>query len=268
MFFYLFSFIIFILGVSIGSFLNVVIDRSLKGEKIIGRSYCPSCKNTLQVKDLIPLLSFFLSKGKCRYCKNQISWQYPLVELSTAILFLFVFRGINPEEFNNFFIYFLNLFLLLIITSFLIITFMTDLKKMIIFDEIIYFLIITTLFLNIISFYEKKELSIFFLPILTAIFSTLFFLFLYFITKKRGMGLGDVKIAGFMGLFLSFPKIFPAFFLAFSSGAIISLILIALKKKKLKSEIPFACFLLPATLISFFYGDEIINIYTIGGTLL
>src|SRR3989338_11686015 len=83
------SFIVFLFGLVVGSFLNSVIYRLGKGESALkGRSYCPQCKHPLSWQDLIPLLSFVLLKGKCRYCKAHISWQYPLVELATGILFV------------------------------------------------------------------------------------------------------------------------------------------------------------------------------------
>ncbi|MEA2092623.1 MAG: prepilin peptidase, partial [Patescibacteria group bacterium] len=83
-------FFIFLLGVFIGSFLNCLIYRLEIGDKPEGRSYCPKCKKTLKVKDLVPVFSYILLKGRCRYCGERISIQYPLVELSTGVLFAFL----------------------------------------------------------------------------------------------------------------------------------------------------------------------------------
>ena len=84
--FYIF---IFILGLIIGSFLNVVILRLKNGKSIVkSRSHCPNCNHVLEARDLWPLISFVLSHGKCRYCKDKISWQYPIIELSTGLLFV------------------------------------------------------------------------------------------------------------------------------------------------------------------------------------
>src|SRR3990167_10581648 len=82
----------FTLGLAVGSFLNVVAHRSVHGGSIFfDRSRCPHCKKELKTGDLIPLVSFLLLKGKCRYCDKRISWQYPLVEIATGVLFAFTF---------------------------------------------------------------------------------------------------------------------------------------------------------------------------------
>ena len=89
-FFYL---IIFTFGLTAGSFLNCLIYRLEKGEGFLrGRSYCPYCKKTLAWRDLIPVFSFLILKGKCRYCQKKISWQYPLIEISTGLIFLLIFN--------------------------------------------------------------------------------------------------------------------------------------------------------------------------------
>ena len=97
-------------GLTIGSFLNVVICRLETNESIlISRSHCPKCKVILKWYDLIPVLSFLIQKGKCRYCMKRISWQYPIVEISTACLFLLIFNFQfnllfnNNQFFNNYF---------------------------------------------------------------------------------------------------------------------------------------------------------------------
>lgn len=88
----IFFLIIFAFGLFIGSFLNCVIYRLEQGKSFLkGRSYCPHCKHQLFWQDLIPVLSFFILRGKCRYCQKSISWQYPLVELATGIIFILCF---------------------------------------------------------------------------------------------------------------------------------------------------------------------------------
>ena len=87
------GFFVFAFGLAVGSFLNVVIYRLEKDESAFkGRSYCPHCKHQLAWKDLIPVASFLMLGGKCRYCGGRISLQYPLVELGTAMLFLLSFK--------------------------------------------------------------------------------------------------------------------------------------------------------------------------------
>ena len=135
----MFYILIFILGLIVGSFLNVVIIRLNNGKKIVNsRSACSSCQQQLKVRDLIPLVSFIMSRGKCRYCHKPISWQYPLVELAAAVLFVLVtyniFGWISPAiSFYNF-----NIILLwarnLIFVCFLIIIFVYDFRWYLILD--------------------------------------------------------------------------------------------------------------------------------------
>ncbi len=261
-----FYFIVFIFGLMVGSFLNSIIYRLPSGESfLIQRSYCPYCKHKLSWKDLIPIFSFLILKGKCRYCQKKISWQYPLIELATGILFFLVlwnfFTGVN----------FVRIAFLLIFTCFLIIIFVYDLKHYIIPDKIIYPAIAIALFyqllrpvLNevVVSGFGIFNLEIGILkPILSAILAGLFFLSIVLFSGGKWMGVGDVKLAFFMGLFLSFPNILIALFLAFFIGAIIGIGLIMSGKKTLKSEVPFGPFLVVGTFIALFWGQAIINWY-------
>lgn len=246
---------LFLFGLAVGSFLNCVIYRlelkEFKKEKksfLIGKSFCPSCKHVLAWHDLIPIASFFILRRKCRYCKKKISIQYPLVELITGILFLFIFL-----IFDNF----LFVCFLLIISSFLIIIFVYDLKHFIIPDSAIYSAIIITFLYNIV--FNSQFLvnnSIF-----AAIGAGLFFLAIFTLSMGRWMGFGDVKTVFFMGLFLGFPAVIVALFFSFLIGAIIGIILIILKKKGLKSEVPFGPFLIIGTYIGLFLGNEIADWY-------
>ncbi|MCG2688473.1 prepilin peptidase [Candidatus Parcubacteria bacterium] len=243
----MFLILLFILGLIVGSFLNCVIYRLEKDQSFIsGRSFCPHCNHVLNWQDLVPVLSFIFLKRKCRYCYKLISWQYPLVELSTAILFLFIgFNFSDP----------ISLIYYLVIVSLLLIVFVFDLKHHLIPDRVVYLAIGATAFWHLFS---KAQILNF---ILAAIGVGLFFLAIYFLTHKKGLGLGDVEIAFFMGLFLGFPMILLAVFLAFSSGALIGIILIFLSKKTLKSELAFGPFLVVATLFSAFFGQPLINLY-------
>ena len=254
---------VFFFGLTVGSFLNCVIYRLEEGKSFLkGRSFCPHCKHQLSWQDLIPLLSFLILKGKCRYCKKPISWQYPLVELATAIVFLSIFQLtidnqqlVIPSIFN--FCY------LLIVACFLIIIFVYDLKHYIIPDKIIYpaimvsgiWYFVSGIFLNLYTKYE----------ILNTIYSVfgaaVFFLLIVLVSRGKWMGAGDIKLAFLMGLFLSFPKILAALFLAFLVGAIIGVGLILGGKKTLKSEVPFGPFLVTGTFIALFWGENIIKWY-------
>ncbi len=266
--------LLFILGLVIGSFLNCVIYRLEKDQGFIsGRSFCPLCNHVLNWQDLIPLLSFILLKGKCRYCQKQISLQYPAVEILTGLIFLLIFN----YQFSN-------LLFLLFISSLLIVVFVFDLKHYLIPDEIIYSAIgvafIYRLFevcLPAVALAKEGKLSHWnlienwllkienfyplFNPLAVAFFAALFFWLIHYFSRGRAMGFGDVKLAFFMGLFLGFPNIIVALFLAFFSGALVGLLLMVFKKKTLKSELPFGPFLISATLFSLFFGQQIINYY-------
>jgi len=242
---------IFLFGLAIGSFLNCVIYRMENKKSFLrGRSYCPNCKHVLSWKDLIPVLSFIILKGKCRYCNKRISIQYPIVELATAILFLMLLNlesGIMNYEF---------LFLVLN-SSFLILIFVFDLKHYIIPDSAIFPAIIITFLYNLITNYELLITNYLF----SALAAAGFFLIIYLVSRGKWLGFGDVKLAFFMGLFLGWPLIIPALFFSYLIGAIMGIIMIALKKKGLKSEIPFGPFLIIGTYIGLFWGNEIINWY-------
>ncbi|MBZ9578068.1 prepilin peptidase [Patescibacteria group bacterium] len=248
--------IIFIFGLAVGSFLNCVIYRLAFPR---GRSFCPYCKHILSWQDLIPVLSFFILRGKCRYCLKKISWQYPLVELATGILFILILNyelGIMNYEFFDFRTILNSLFLILT-SCFLIIIFVYDLKHFIIPDKIIYPAIVITFLYNLIL----NSQFIIHNSIFAALGAALFFLFIVLVSRGRWMGLGDVKLAFFIGLFLGFPDILIALFFAFLIGAIIGVGLILAKRKTLKSEVPFGPFLVTGTFIALFWGPTIIDWY-------
>jgi leader peptidase (prepilin peptidase) / N-methyltransferase len=232
--------LLFMAGLVVGSFLNALIYRMEQGKArsvFGGRSYCPHCKHALAPKDLIPVVSYMLLRGRCRYCRKGISQQYPLVELATAALFVFI--GFHA--------------LTLAIAALLVGIFVYDLKHYIIPDSFIYGAIALALTR---LFFESPGFA------LEAVYSALaaagFFLALFVVSRGTWMGFGDVKLALCMGLFLGFPQILVALFVAFVSGAIIGVGLIGMKKKGMKSEIPFGPFLLAGTASAYFWGNELI----------
>lgn len=247
-----FALFVFLFGLIVGSFLNAVVYRIEKGESFVkGRSFCPNCRHQLSPFDLVPLLSFFALKGRCRYCRKEISWQYPLVELATALLFILIF---NLDLQPGILIYYL------IASCFLIIIFVYDLKYYIIPDGVIFPAITLSLAYNVSLFLAGGgQLAVG--NVFAGTAAAAFFLIIVLISKGDWMGIGDIKLALFMGLFLGWPKILIALFFAFVIGAAIGLILIALKRKGLKSEIPFAPFLITGTFIAVFFGNYLINLY-------
>jgi prepilin signal peptidase PulO-like enzyme (type II secretory pathway) len=272
LFFYLFM---FVFGTAVGSFLGVVVDRVLGEESIWkGRSHCDHCRHKLAWNDLIPVVSYFLLKQKCRYCHEKLNWFYPTIELLTGLSFTLaayaVFQGSILQVYN------LNYLLLLgyyfaVIASFLTI-FFTDLKYGIIPFKVVFFATAVTLiwYLTLPALYflpvEIVSLGIQ-TNVLNALLSALgsfgLFFALFYLTKGRGMGFGDVVFAFLMGLVLGFPKVGLALYLAFITGAIVSLILVAAHLKKLKGgTIPFGPFLVFGTIVSLLFGNYLITLIT------
>jgi len=278
----LYSFI-FLFGLCVGSFLNVLIVRlgSDSGEGIGGRSYCPKCTHQLGPKDLIPLLSFILLRGRCRYCGQKISWQYPIVELVTGTLFVLIFTSIFNfkflilNQFFNFSIFNLIDFIyLFFIVSCLIVIFVSDLKYFIIPDKIIIAVIIGFFVFKLFGILDFVHWNLFGIwglgfgiwrPLLFALLSGIgasaFFFAVILATRGRGMGLGDAKLAFLMGLVLGWPQILAALLLAFVSGALVGLGLILAGRAKMKSEIPFGTFLAASTFLIMLLGEKILIRY-------
>jgi len=235
----------FLFGLAVGSFLNVVICRLETKESFIkSRSHCPYCKTILKWYELIPVFSFLFQKAKCLHCKKSISWQYPLVELSTGIVFLLFFNQVLSSGL-------INLFYYLTVSCFLIVIFVFDLKHYLILNKVLYpAIIISFIFIIGNHFINQLNLS---LPspqsgLAALLVASGFFLFLVLISKNQWMGWGDVKLAVLMGLILGWPNILLALFLSFLSGAIVGISLILFGKKGLKSQIPFGPFLVGSTL--------------------
>ena len=271
---------IFIFGMIVGTFLNCVIYRLQTNENIgMSRSHCVKCGHTLRWYDLIPLLSFLILRGKCRYCGKPISIQYPVVELATGFLFVLIFKmsifaqdswilllAQDDQMLNIWSI--LDLFYLLIISCFLIVIFVYDLKHYIILDKVIYpaigialvYQIITQVCL-LLSWAGAFQIDSLFNTLFAAVLAAGFFFAIVAISKGKWMGAGDIKLGFLMGLILGYPQILTGLFLAFLFGAIIGTGLITLKKKTLKSEVPFGPFLVTGTFIAMFWGEQILNWY-------
>lgn len=267
----MFELIIFVTGLFIGSFLGVLVDRIPKKQNVIkGRSHCDKCKKELGLLDLIPILSFIFLRGKCRYCQTKLPLFYPVIEISTGIMFvltyIFVisnFKFLISNQIQNSNSLIINplsliplLYYLFMIASFIVI-FFTDLKYGIIPDKIVVPAILVTFLWLIIN---QQSTIINHLFSATGVF--LFFLIIsyvfYMLTKKQSMGGGDIKLSFLLGLFLGFPGILVALYLAFLTGGIIAIILIIWKKKAFsKDTLPFGPFLITGAVISLFFGNYI-----------
>ena len=210
--------ILFVLGVVVGSFLNVVGLR-WDTKNFGGRSSCPSCKKKLSWWELIPIVSFFVLKAKCHGCKNKISWQYPIVEIWTGLLFATV-----------------PLIYIPVFCIYVVIT-IYDFKHKIIPDPLVYLAIFLSLGFQL--FVSDFGFSAWDLAAGPIIF--IFFASIWALSRGRAMGFGDAKLGLSVGLLLGALQGFSAIILAFWIGASASLIYLFFNKNlTMKSEVPFA----------------------------
>lgn len=267
----MFYILIFILGIAIGSFLNVLIDRLPQEETIMGRSHCDYCKKKLEWFDLVPVFAYFYLGAKCRRCKKKLSFFYPTVELLTGVFFVLTVIFASTKIYNSpitnlnnggsiseslltLHTNVLYTVALLGIVSCAIVIFFSDFKYQIIADSIQITLFGFSLLYLITQGITPK---IFLDHILAAFISMFPILLLFIITKGKGMGFGDVKLAFTMGFLLGIMGGITAIYLGFISGAIIGLILIITKKRKFKSKIAFGPFLIIGLLAVLFFGYQI-----------
>lgn len=268
--YYLFFYLVFFaLGAIIGSFLNVVILRFNTGRPVAtGRSACLSCSKKLRWFELLPIVSFFILRGRCRSCGSHISWQYPLVEIMTALMFsLSWWRfGGNLWELSFY----------LLILSLAIVIAIYDWRHKIIPDLFVYLLILLGLLKtfwlalpvlitnnSFVGINDEFMASIFGGLIFGGIFGSVWLL-----SKGQWLGFGDVKLALAIGLLLGVSEATSAIILAVWIGALVGLILIWLGRTKLfggvksftiKSEIPFAPFLLLGLVLTIFFNFNVLS---------
>jgi leader peptidase (prepilin peptidase)/N-methyltransferase len=242
--------IIFVIGLIFGSFANVCIYRLPKGKSIIfPGSFCPNCNKSIKWYDNIPLISYLILKGKCRYCKKPISFRYFIVELVTGILFTIVYKkfGISP----SFFIYNLLILSLIIISFIDIDTFL--IPDVIVLPGIFLGLVFSFLFPKIHDMKKIESILYSFWGVITGGGILIFLGFIgKILFKKEAMGGGDVKLLGMIGSFLGWKVIFLTLFFGSIFGTLISLILILLKKKKIDEYVPFGPYLAIGAVISIF----------------
>jgi len=222
----------FILGTIIGSFLNVAILR-YGTKKLSGRSCCFSCGKPLRWFELVPILSFFIQKGRCRGCRSGISWQYPLVELITGLIFALVaWKNLQPTTYN------LQLdqpFLLLVVGSellvwcFLVALSAYDVKHKIIPDALVYSAAAVSLLILLRSYFETYNLQLATYNFFSGFLLATPVAALWFFSKGRAIGLGDAKLILLFPWFLGLAKGISALIIGFWIGAAVSLGALCLK---------------------------------------
>lgn len=269
----MFSIFFFIIGASIGSFLNVLIDRLPKEESINGRSHCDHCGKKIAWYDLTPVFSYFFLGGKTRCCHKKLSFQYPLIEIVTGLSFLLITNNQIPitkqisilnSQYSNLWLFsnwnlFVSWLLFLGISSCLIVIFVSDLKYHLISDYILLALFIFSILLHVLGSTQGSTPTP--IQLITSGLVVAFPIWLiYFISKERAMGLGDVYLSAVMGFLLGWKEGLLALYIAFITGAIFGLTLILLKNKKLKSKVAFGPFLVIGTVLMLFWGEMILKI--------
>ena len=237
----------FLFGLTVGSFCNVCIHRIPRKESIVTpRSHCPHCGLLVRAVDNIPLISFLLLRGQCRSCGHRISWQYPVVEFLTGLLFLLaVFRfGVTWRT-----------GLLLIFLAALVIVTFIDFEHQIVPDVITLPGIVIGLAASLL--FRNPP---FWNALLGALIGGGIF-YLVAVLSQGGMGGGDIKLAAMIGAFLGWKQVLLTIFLGTLAGSVIAIFLLASGKKGRKDPMPFGPFLVLAAILVLFWEKEILAWY-------
>ncbi len=240
---------IFIFGIIIGSFLNVCIYRIPKGESIaFPPSHCGSCGHNLKVWDLVPIFSWLFLKGRCRYCGEKVSKQYPLIEGATGLLFVFLYLKFG---------FTIELLKYMIFASILIVIGIIDFKTQDVYDSTIFFLGISGVVFTIIEFFMDKQVSFVSIILGIAIPTLIIGIFAWF----GAMGWGDVEIIGVVGLFLGFKLNMLNLFISIVLGGIAAVVLMIWKRRGGKDTMAFGPYIALSSYITLLFGSEILQWY-------
>jgi leader peptidase (prepilin peptidase)/N-methyltransferase len=235
-------------GLAIGSFLNVVAWRLPRGESLMSPgSHCPGCGTPIRPYDNVPVLSWLLLRGRCRHCGTRISPRYPLVELATALLYVAVVVGRDGAH---------DIVLGLILVTVLVPVTLIDLEHRIIPNRI-------TLPAAVAAIVAGAILDPGFVPEqLIAGAAGGGFFFLAVLAYPRGMGMGDVKLAGVLGLYLG-RAVASAILIALVAGILVGVAIIAVKGAKVgrKTAVPFGPFLALGGVVALFAGNDLVAAY-------
>lgn len=234
-----------VIGLVIGSFFNVVIFRFGSKESVTkGRSKCVQCRTTIKWFDLVPVLSYFILKGRCRKCRAGISPLYPIVETATAAVLLLLFLYTPTISYLTA----LNALIVMLLT---LIVFL-DLRYLIIPDKILVLLAIAAVGSKLLAGNTN-----FYHLLISAFGLTSFFAILFMVSKGKWIGLGDIKLIFLIGFMLGYPMGYLSVVAAVWLGAVFSIFLLILKRANAKTEIPFGSFLSAATIIFIILNNEL-----------
>ncbi|MBM4466660.1 MAG: prepilin peptidase [Chloroflexi bacterium] len=235
------------MGLVVSSFLNVCIDRLPEGESIVSPpSHCPYCGRRLAPLDLIPLLSYILLRGRCRYCGAPIPRRVLVVEATTGLLFALLWYRYGLS---------LRLLLATLYTCLFIVIFVVDLEHRLVLNRVIYPAIAVALLA--VPFTPHHQV----VELLAGGALGFGLLFLVALVYPAGMGMGDVKLATFIGLVVGFPSVFVALLISFVAGGLAGGSLLVSGLKGRKDPIPFAPFLVTGGMVAMLYGKEILDWY-------
>lgn len=240
--------IVFLLWLSIGSFLNVCIYRIPRGESIsFPPSHCTNCNNRIKSYDLVPLISYIFLKGKCRYCGEKISIKYPLIEFITGIIFMGIYLryGLTIECVKFFFL-----------ASFLILVGIIDYNSTDVYFVTTLSAFIFGIFFLCVNIYMKLPVKTY---ILGAIIGGGFIAII--ILVFGGMGWGDAEMCAFSGLYIGSKLTLLMLFLSIIIGAIVAVVNILLKRKTKKDSMPLCPSIAVGALICIIWGDKILTWY-------
>ena len=247
-------FLFAILGLVVGSFLNVCIDRLPQNKSIaFPPSHCEACQHKLAVKDLIPVFSYLRLRGRCRYCQASIPRKLMGVELATAVIFALLWwhYGLSAE-----------LGVMAFYACLFIIIFVIDLEHSLILNKVVYPGMIVALLLSLYPWPWLSDSMI-----MRVAYAALggvagFAIFLLIaLVSRGGMGWGDVKLAALIGLATRFPLVFVAIIMAAILGGIVAVALLIAKKRTRREMIPFGPFLALAAMVTLLWGSNILNWY-------
>lgn len=258
------GFALFYIGAIVGSFVNVFIYRVVQGEDWIrGRSRCESCDTKIHWYDNFPLFSFLILGGKCRNCHKPISPIHPIVETLMGLLFVWwyfigaLFFRLTEQPFNA-----VQPAFWLLVGILLLVVCVADLLYLIVPDLAVAGLSILSLGYRLfLAIGGQMRWADFWSTLLSAAGLVGFFLFLHLATKRRGFGLGDVKLAAPLALLLGWPKVLVGVFAAFMFGAVVGILMLVQRKRKWHQVMPFAPFLVLGTVFALVFGDSIWQMY-------
>lgn len=241
--------LIILLGLIIGSFLNVCIYRISREESIsFPPSHCTSCGYNLKPKDLIPVFSYIFLLGRCRSCKEKISIRYPLVEILNACLYLLIYLkyGLTLD-----FLKFCLFISLLIVIGFI------DFETKYVYNSTVIFGVISGIIFDTLIWIETKAIPWHYIVGAFIGFGVIYLI----VILTNGMGEGDIDIAMLCGLFLGIEGIVVTLFIAIILGGIVAGVILIFKFKDRKAEIAFGPYLAIGGIIACFYGSSLIEMY-------